>query len=101
MKWYHFLACFFAGMFLANAVPHVVQGVSGNPFPSPFATPPGKGLSSPTVNVLWGLGNFLAGYLLLRLGKVSQERWWNLLVFFIGVITMCIMLSVTFVDKTH
>ncbi len=101
MKWYHFLACFFAGMFLANAVPHVVQGVSGNPFPSPFATPPGKGLSSPTVNVLWGLGNFLIGYFLVRLGKISPERRWNLFVLFVGAVTMSIMLSVTFVDRMH
>ena len=101
MKWYHFLACFFAGAFLANAVPHLFHGVSGDSFPSPFANPPGKGLSSPTVNVLWGLGNFLVGYLLLRLGKVSRERMWNLIVIFIGVITMSVMLSVTFADKMH
>ena len=40
MKWYHYVTAFFAGMFLANAVPHFVNGVSGNPFPSPFADPP-------------------------------------------------------------
>ncbi len=101
MKWYNLLACFFAGVFLANAVPHFVHGVSGDPFPSPFSNPPGKGLSSPTVNVLWGFGNFLVGYLLLRLGKVSHERAWSLVVLFVGVITMSIMLSVTFADRTH
>ncbi len=101
MKWYHFLASFFAGAFLANAVPHFVHGVSGDPFPSPFASPPGKGLSSPTVNVLWGLGNFVVGYLLLRLGKISQERRWNLFILFVGAITMSIMLSVTFADRMH
>ena len=36
IKWYHYLAAFFAGFFLANAVPHFVHGVSGDPFPSPF-----------------------------------------------------------------
>ncbi len=101
MKWYHFIACFFAGAFLANAVPHFVHGISGDAFPSPFANPPGKGLSSPLVNVIWGLGNFFVGYLLLRLGKVSHEHKWNLLVFFIGVILMSIMLSITFADKMH
>ena len=101
MKWYHILACFFAGAFLANAVPHFVHGISGDAFPSPFADPPGKGLSSPTVNVLWGLGNLLVGYFLLRFGKVSQERKWNLLVLFFGFICMSIMLSIAFVDKLH
>ncbi|HUN65784.1 MAG TPA: hypothetical protein VMW43_06740 [Bacteroidota bacterium] len=99
MKWYHFLACFFAGAFLANAVPHFIHGVSGDPFPSPFADPPGRGLSSPTVNVFWGLGNFLVGYILFRLGKISGERKWNLVVMFLGVITMSVMLGITFAEK--
>jgi hypothetical protein len=101
MKWYHFIACFFAGALLANVVPHFVHGISGDSFPSPFATPPGKGLSSPTVNVVWGLVNLAIGYLLFRLGKVSQEHKWNLLVFFIGIVCMSIMSSIAFVDKVH
>ncbi len=45
MRWYHYVAYFFGGAFLANAVPHFVNGVSGQPFQSPFAHPPGEGLS--------------------------------------------------------
>ena len=101
MRWYHFIACLFAGAFLANAVPHFVHSISGDAFPSPFANPPGKGLSSPTVNVLWGLGNLLVGYVLIRIGKVSQERKWNLLALFAGIICMSIMLSLAFVDRMH
>ncbi len=52
MQWYTYIAYFFAGAFLVNAIPHFVSGVTGRPFPSPFASPPGKGLSSPVVNVL-------------------------------------------------
>ena len=70
MFWYGYIACFFAGMFIANSVPHYVQGVCGDPFPTPFAKPPGKGLSSPTVNVLWALLNLLVGCILFRVGKV-------------------------------
>jgi hypothetical protein len=65
MHWYGYLALFFGGAFLANAVPHFGNGISGRPFQSPFAKPPGQGLSSSTVNVLWGLVNFLIAYLLL------------------------------------
>lgn len=65
MSWLPFLAYFFGGLFLANAVPHVVSGVMGRPFQSPFAQPPGEGLSSSTVNVLWGFFNIAAGYLLI------------------------------------
>ena len=50
----HDLAYFFAGAFLTNAIPHFVSGVMGRAFQTPFAKPPGKGLSSSTVNVLWG-----------------------------------------------
>ena len=46
---------------LANAVPHLVSGVMGRPFQSPFAKPPGEGLSSSTVNVLWGFFNLVVG----------------------------------------
>ncbi len=101
MKWYHYIACFFAGLFLANTVPHFVHGISGDTFPTPFANPPGKGLSSPTVNVLWALANLVIGYLLLRVGKVSQTNKWSLLVFFAGVVYISITLSIAFVDKMH
>jgi hypothetical protein len=65
MAWYAYIAYFFAGVFLANGMPHFVQGISGKKFPTPFASPPGRGESSPVVNVVWGLVNFLIGYALL------------------------------------
>jgi len=65
VAWYYYLLEFLAGAFLANAVPHFVKGVCGEPFPSPFAKPPGVGDSSPLVNALWGFGNIVAGALLL------------------------------------
>ena len=65
MVWYHYVSYFFGGLFLANAIPHWVSGVMGQPFRTPFADPPGKGLSSPRVNVLWGAFNVAVGYLLV------------------------------------
>jgi hypothetical protein len=52
MNWYNYVACFFAGAFLANVVAHFFHGISGDRFPTPFARPPGRALSSPTVNVV-------------------------------------------------
>jgi hypothetical protein len=101
MKWYHYIACFFAGVFLTNTIPHFVHGISGDSFPTPFANPPGKGLSSPTVNVLWALGNLLIGYLLVRTGRLSQSNRWSLLAFFAGIVYISITLSIAFVDKMH
>jgi hypothetical protein len=98
MKWYHYIACFFAGMFIANMVPHFIHGISGETFPTPFANPPGKGLSSPTVNVLWGLFNLIVGYLLFRAGKISNSNKWTVLLFFSGILVMSVMLSCVFAD---
>ena len=98
MIWYHYVACFFAGMFLANTVPHFVHGVSGDPFPTPFAHPPGKGLSSPITNVLWALFNLVVGYVLFRVGRVCH-RIDALIVFFAGIAVISIMMSVSFRKK--
>jgi hypothetical protein len=66
MAWSVLVPSFFAGLFLANAVPHFVAGVMGKPFQTPFAKPRGIGLSSSTVNVLWAFFNLVVGYALLR-----------------------------------
>lgn len=99
MKWYHYIAAFFAGAFLANFVPHFINGVSGNAFPSPFADPPGKGLSSPLINVLWACFNLLVGYLLLRVSKTTPANKVSMLVFFLGIILMSVQLSIVFAEK--
>ena len=99
MNWYNYIACLFAGMFLANVVPHFVHGISGDPFPTPFAHPPGKGLSSPTVNVVWALFNLVVGYILFRVGKVSGGDDLALVIFFAGIVAMSTMLSVQFAKK--
>jgi hypothetical protein len=65
MNWLHDISWFFGGAFLANTLPHLVAGLMGRPFQSPFANPPGEGLSSSTVNVIWGFFNLVVGYLLI------------------------------------
>ena len=65
MQWLDYLAYFVGGAVLTNAIPHFVSGVMGRPFQSPFAKPPGKGLSSSTVNVAWGFFNLVLAYLLI------------------------------------
>jgi hypothetical protein len=96
VNWYDYIACFSAGAFLANAVPHFVHGISGDRFPTPFASPPGMGLSSPTVNVVWALFNLVVGYVLFRIEKVSSGSYSVLVVFFAGITAVSIWLSVHF-----
>jgi hypothetical protein len=93
-RWYHYVAYFFGGAFLANAVPHFVNGISGSPFQSPFASPPGEGLSSSTINVVWGSLNLLVAYLLLvRVGAFDLKRWPHFGVFAAGFVLMALMVA--------
>lgn len=98
MHWYEWISCFFAGAFLANVVPHFVHGISGDRFPTPFAHPPGRGLSSPTVNVLWALLNLLIGAILFHDGHVRAGRA-EKIVFFLGIAFLSIPLSISFRKK--
>lgn len=74
MDWSHLVSYFFGGVFLSNAVPHFASGSMGRPFQSPFATPRGEGLSSSTVNVLWGFLNLVIAYVLIcRVGDFDPH----------------------------
>lgn len=87
----HYICLFFGGMFLMNAVPHLVSGVQGRPFQSPFAKPHGVGLSSSLVNVLWGFGNLVLAYiLLLRLGALAIDSTGDVLTGGIGALAIAI-----------
>lgn len=97
MHWYYYLAYFFGGAFLANAMPHIGNGISGRPFQSPFAKPPGKGLSSSTVNVLWGFFNLAVTYLLVyRVGSFDLRNWQQVLTLGAGMLLMSLMAARTF-----
>ncbi|QMV20205.1 hypothetical protein GOB94_03785 [Granulicella sp. 5B5] len=87
MNWLWLVSYFFGGAFAANAVPHFVAGTMGRPFQSPFAKPPGEGLSSSTVNVVWGVFNAVVAYLLLvRVGVFDLRATSHVLVFGLGVL---------------
>jgi len=74
MNWLWLVSYFFGGAFAANAIPHFVSGAMGRPFQSPFAKPPGQGLSSSTVNVVWGFFNAAIAYLLIAHVGVFDPR---------------------------
>jgi hypothetical protein len=96
-RWYHFVAYFFGGAFLANAIPHLVSGISGSPFQSPFASPAGEGLSSATINVLWGLFNLTVGYVLVtRVGRFDFRQTSHAVALGLGILVMALMLARAF-----
>ena len=68
------LSHFFGDVFLTNALPQCVSGMLGRLFRTPFAKPASEGLSS-TVNVLWGMCNIVAGYVLVcRVGDLRLRN---------------------------
>jgi hypothetical protein len=94
MSWLHLVSYFFGGILLANAIPHHVSGVMGRPFQSPFAKPPGKGLSSSTVNVLWGFFNAVAGYLLVvRVGSFELRSTSDVLALGVGALLISLFMA--------
>ncbi len=73
------------GAFLLNAVPHLASGTRGEAFQTPFSRPPGKGLSSSTVNVAWGIANLLLAYLLVfRVGVFNARSGRHIASLFAG-----------------
>jgi hypothetical protein len=89
-----YLAYFVAGALLANGMPHFVNGISGTKFQSPFASPPGVGESSPVVNVIWGVVNFIIGVLLtFGVGNFKIGLTLVGLAVGLGFILMAIMLA--------
>ena len=97
MRWHYNVSYFFGGLFLANALPHLGNGISGHAFQSPFASPPGVGLSSAMVNVLWGFFNLSIGYLLVcRVGLFDLRNTRHVLVFGAGILLMSLMAARAF-----
>jgi len=87
MNWLGLVSYFFGGAFAANAIPHFVSGAMGRAFQSPLAKPPGEGLSSSTVNVLWGFLNATIAYLLIaHVGDFDVRSWLHVLPLGLGAL---------------
>jgi len=93
-RWFHLLAWFVGALFLTNVIPHFVAGVSGSAFQSPFADPPGEGLSSSRLNVIWGFINLVIAYLLvLRVGRIDLRQTTHAAALFAGILAMALMIG--------
>ena len=86
------VAYFFGGLVLANSSPHLISGVTGRKFQTPFANPPGKGESTAMINVLWGFANLVIAYLLLcQVGNFALREISCAAPFGAGILTGVIM----------
>jgi hypothetical protein len=94
ITWYAYLAYFFAGGFLVNGIPHFIHGISGEKFRTPFSKPMTTGTSSPVLNIIWGMINFLIGYaLVFGVGKFQMGFTSDALMLVLGGIVMSVMLA--------
>ncbi len=93
----HLASYFFGVAVLANSIPHVVAGVMGRPFQSPFAKPPGQGLSTSTINVLWGWLNLAVAYwLVCRVGDFDSHQIGHVVALGLGFLLAGVWLARTF-----
>jgi hypothetical protein len=72
MKWYHYLACFFAGFFLIHLVPHLTHGMS-------------------VVNIFGALISLVGGCLLLWAGKFSLRNPWAIVLLLAGIASVLVI----------
>ena len=77
-----------SGMLITNAVPHLVAGLQGRPFPTPFARPSGFGNSPAIVNFLWGALNLLVGLYLYSMYPVKVGVTPGFGVFLLGILVI-------------
>jgi hypothetical protein len=71
MKWYNYVACFFAGVFLIHILPHALNGLS-------------------LTNVLGILVSLVGGGLLLWAGKFSLRNPWAIVPVVLGMASVLI-----------
>jgi hypothetical protein len=74
MKWYNYLACFFAGVFLIHLVPHLLNLIHG--------------LS--LIDIVGALVSLGVGCLLLWAGKFSLRNPWAIVLLLAGVASVLI-----------
>jgi hypothetical protein len=74
VKWYNYLACFFAGVFLIHIVPHVMNGMSAE-------------------NVMGVLVSLGGGCLLLWAGKFSLRNPWAVLLVLLGMASVWVFVT--------
>lgn len=90
-----YLGLLVAGILLCNALPHLLAGLQGERFYTPWAKPRGTGRSSALDNVLWGSANLLvAVFLIDRIFPKNVPH--GLIILSIGFIGTAMGLAVIF-----
>jgi hypothetical protein len=90
-----YLGLLIAGVLLCNSLPHLLAGVQGERFYTPWARPRSIGKSTALENVLWGSANLLMSVFLIdRIFPRNLPH--GLLILAIGFVGMGIGLALIF-----
>jgi hypothetical protein len=91
------ITLFFAGLFFANGIPHLVNGISGREFHNPFLHRFVPMVPSPLFNVIWGMLNFcVVFFLLTRIKPLNLHLSRDVVLFAVGFAFAAIGLSIYF-----
>lgn len=96
----YYLMTFIAGAFLCNSIPHLVAGLRGVRFPTPFSRPSTVGNSSPLANFYWGALNFILGMIILYYNPVELGANGGFMAMLLGGLAVGTYLSMHF-DKVR
>jgi hypothetical protein len=103
------ISYFISGAFIANSIPHIVNGISGKKFPekSPFKNNSQDNSAfevfffSPIVNVVWGVLNLSIGFVLPNImGSFRIGLNIDTLIFMVGFTSLAIFLAWN-IGKVH
>jgi len=89
--WELYVFSFLAGLFAANALPHLVKGGTGQRFQTPF----GKN-SSAIVNVLWGWANALLAVIFLHFSHPWPHAYRASVTFVLAALVMLVVNALIF-----
>ncbi|GFP75810.1 hypothetical protein [Clostridium fungisolvens] len=96
-KIYGYILALAAGAVTSNGLFHFLHGILGyGEFPAPFAKVLGRGIPADISNILWGLFNFIAAFVLISRCKKSENKYIIALSFIIGATLMSFLLKFVF-----
>ncbi len=97
------LLLFFSGAFLANSIPHYVNGISGREFVRPFLYRFVPWMPNSLFNVIWGIIWMVLSIILFKVyQKLNPDIKFNIglnldfMIFTVGFIAVSVFLSIFF-----
>lgn len=100
-KIHGYTSAFSAGVLLSNGLFHFLHGILGyGEFPAPFAKVLGHGIPADISNIVWGIFNFTAAFVLIMRCRKSFAKWMLAFLLIIGAIIIALPLRFVLLSAT-